>query len=387
MDPLAGIRVLDLTRVLAGPFSARMLRDLGADVVKVEPPEGDVTRHFGVPRGTQTGYYTQQNAGKRGICVDFNQPQGPALIRRLAAAADVVIENFRPGVMAKFGLDWKALSADHPELVMVSISGFGQEGPERERPAYAGIIHAESGWLARQASVAGAPPTDSQLSVADTTSGLHALVGMFAALRVREQTGRGQHVDVAMVDAFMVCDDHAHWAFEGIDRPLLGGEIWEAPGGPVIVMGEFKWVWKCAHEILGLPDPTPSGADLETKIKTRRDAWGDYLKGFPTRAAMLAALDRANLAWGDVKTPAEALTSPTLSHRGSVVQVDDRVGGTRPVIASPYRFTHAENRVRGPAPLRGEHNAEVLGEWIGMGERDIAVLRDAGVLLAEREES
>jgi crotonobetainyl-CoA:carnitine CoA-transferase CaiB-like acyl-CoA transferase len=318
VNALQGIRVLDLTRVLAGPFATRMLCDLGADVVKVEPPEGDVTRHFGVRRGTQTGYYAQQNAGKRAVCVDFARPGGPALIKRLAAAADVVMENFRPGVLTKFGLDWPALSAEHPELVMVSISGFGQDGPERERPAYAGIIHAESGWLARQARVAGAAAIDSALSVADTTSGLHGLVAMFAALRVRDQTGIGQHIDISMVDAFLVSDDHTHWAFDEVAGPKQGGgEIWEGVGGPVIVMGDFKWVWKCAHEILGLKDPTPDGADLRTKIRLRRGAWAGFLTGFPDRASMLAALDRANLAWGDVKSPAEALTSPTLAHRGS----------------------------------------------------------------------
>ncbi len=382
--PLAGLRVLDLTRVLAGPFAARMLRDLGADVVKVEPPEGDVTRHFGLRRGTQTGYYAQQNAGKRAVCIDLTRPGGPDTVRLLADQADVVIENFRPGVLAQYGLDYRTLSADHPELIMVSISGFGQEGPESRRAAYAGILHAESGWLHRQAQSANARPTDSQLSVADTTAGLHGLVGMFAALRARDQTGLGQHVDIAMVDALAVVDDYAHWALEGFaDPPSGGGEVWDAPGGPVIVMGDFKWIWKCANEILGLADPTPEGADLATKVQLRRDAWAGYVQAFPTREDLLAALDRANLAWGIVKTPIEAVDSPTLAHRASLVEVDDRVGGTRRVVRSPYRFSRSESKVRGAAPLRGEHNHDVLADWLDLTPSEIEELDASGVLLAE----
>ncbi len=382
--PLHGLRVLDLTRVLAGPFAARMLCDLGADVVKVEPPEGDVTRHFGLRRGSQTGYYAQQNAGKRGVCVDLTRPGGPETVRLLADQADIVLENFRPGVLAQYGLDYATLSADHPELIMVSISGFGQEGPESRRAAYAGILHAESGWLHRQGRAADAAPTDSQLSVADTTAGLHGLVGLFAALRVRDQTNLGQHVDIAMVDALAVVDDFAHWALDGYANPPMGGgEVWDAPEGPVIVMGDFKWVWKCANEILGLADPTPPGADLDTKVHLRREAWRAYVLAFASRKELLDALDRANLAWGIVKTPIEAIESPTMAHRQSLTEIDDRAGGTRRVVRSPYRFSRSESVVRGPAPLRGEHNREVLADWLELSPPDIDALESSGVLLSD----
>jgi CoA:oxalate CoA-transferase len=381
--PLHGIRVLDLSRVLAGPFAGRMLSDLGADVVKVEPPEGDVTRHFGVDRGGQTGYYAQQNAGKRDVCVDLTRPGGPEAVRSLAAAADVVIENFRPGVLRSFGLDWSELSRDHPELVMLSISGFGQQGPESQRAAYAGILHAESGVLARQAALRHSLPDDLQLSVADTNAGLHGLVAVLAALRVRDATGVGQHIDIAMVDTLLVCDDYAHWSLDGRVASRGGGEIWEAPGGPIIVMGDFKWVWKCANESLGLGDPTPPGASLPQKVAARRAAWAGFVASFADRPSLLAALDRANLAWGDVRATGDALESPTVRHRGTVVEIDDRLGGTRRVIQSPYRFSHSASGVRGPAPKRGEHNAEVLAEWAGLDETIIGGLVDSGVLLDE----
>ena len=153
--PLAGVKVLDFTRVLAGPFVSRMLSDLGADVVKVEPPEGDMTRGIGRKINDLSGYFTQQNAGKRAICVDLTRPGAAELMLQLAAEADIVLENFRPGIMAGFGLGWEQLSAVNPQLVMLSISGFGQTGPERDRASYAPIIHGETGLLARQQFVTG----------------------------------------------------------------------------------------------------------------------------------------------------------------------------------------------------------------------------------------
>ncbi|MFV0524401.1 MAG: CaiB/BaiF CoA transferase family protein [Acidimicrobiales bacterium] len=383
MWPLEGIRVLDLSRVLAGPFVGRMLSDLGADVVKVEPPDGDVTRQFGRRRGGQSGYYAQWNAGKRNVSIDLRKPEGADLVRRLAAEADVVVENFRPGVLGRYELDWEALSKVNPRLVMLSISGFGQEGPERARAAYAGIIHAESGWLARQADLTGAAPFDTRLSVADTNAGLHGLVAVLAALRVRDTTGEGQHIDLAMIDAFLATDDYAHWALDDAPVGPGGGEVWDTPDGRLIVMGDFRWVWRCASERLGLVDPTPEGASLDEKIAARRQAWAEYVASFTDRAELLAALDRANLAWGVVTEGPEVFSSPTLAHRGTLVELDDRVGGTRRVVRSPYRFSGAESGPRGPAPHRGEHNREVMADWLALEPDAVDRLADGGVLVVD----
>lgn len=364
-----------------------MLSDLGADVVKLEPPEGDVTRHFGFKRGTQTGYFVQWNAGKRNVSVDLRAEGGSDLVRRLAAVADVVIENFRPGVMASFGLGWGELQAINPSLVMLSISGFGQEGPESQRAAYAGIIHAESGFLARQADLTGGRPFESRLSVADTNAGLHGLVGLLAALRVRDQSGVGQHVDIAMIDAFLGTDDYAHWALDGGQvGPGSGGEIWETRNEPLIIMGDFRWVWRCGAEHLGLEEPEPVPAELDEKVAIRRRIWGEYMLSFEDEAQLLAALDRANLAWGRVKSGGDPYRSPTLEHRGTVIAVDDRVGGERPMVQSPYRFSHSESGVKGPAARRGEHNHEVLTEWLNAGSNEITELEAAEILVSEDSE-
>jgi CoA:oxalate CoA-transferase len=374
-SPLAGVKVLDLCRVLAGPIAGRMLADLGADVVKVEPPEGDVSRLFG--KKPESAYYRQQNAGKRSITVDLQAADGRDLVARLAAVADVVTENFRPGVLAKFGLAWPALSALNPRLVMLSISGFGQDGPERDRASYAGVIHAETGVVARRRTPPGEAPRDLEISMADTVTGLHGVIAVLAALRLRDATGLGQHIDMAMIDAMAASDDHLPNEVAADRARRVGGadagaahlrttpsEIIESPDGKVIVMGEFKWIWKSINERLGVADPTPAGASLEDKIAHRRAAWRDFHQSFASRAELLAALDKANLAWGIVKRGADVLDSPTLAWRRSVVEIDD-ADGPYTIIRSPYRFSAGEAGVRGPAPRQDEHRAEILRDWLG----------------------
>ena len=358
--PLQGVKVLDLSRVFAGPVAGRMLADLGADVVKVEPPEGDVTRTFG--RGPQTAYFCQQNAGKRALTVDLATDDGRDLVRRLAAGADIVLENFRPGVLARFGLGWDDLSAVNPRLVMLSISGFGQDGPERDRAAYAGVIHAEMGMVARQPGRDGRPHVDLPVSMADVVSGLHGLVGVLAALRHAEATGQGSHVDLAMVDALLFSDDIAPALLgaPGADGSSMT-EIVDAPGGPLVVMGELKWIWKSIHERCGVPDPCGPDADIPTKARLRRDAWRDFVASFATREELTAALDRANLAWGVVRHTSEALASPTTRHRGTFVELSD---GSR-VVRAPYRFSNLDSGVRAPAPRPDEHRDQILADWLG----------------------
>lgn len=212
--PLAGLKVLDFTRVVAGPYATRMLSDLGAEVLKVEPPEGDVTRRLGSQGDRLSGYYLQQNIGKRNICVDLKAPGARELILKLAATADIVTENFRPGVMARFGIGWDDLVKVNPGLIMLSISGYGQTGPDRKKAAYAPVLHAQSGLIARQAEMANAKPVDIQMSVADSYSSLHGIIAILAALRVRDQSGEGQHIDMAMTSVLHSVDDYAHWVLD-----------------------------------------------------------------------------------------------------------------------------------------------------------------------------
>ena len=360
-----------------------MLSDMGAEVVKLEPPEGDVTRTWGKMQGGLSGYYTQQNAGKRSISVNLEAPGSTRLVRRLAATADVVIENFRPGVMARHGLAWKDLSPDNPRLIMLSISGFGQEGPEAHRAAYASVLHAESGIVARQSEADLRSASDPVLSIADMNAGLHGLVAILSALYLREQNGRGQHIDLAMLDAMLLTDDYANFALDQIPLIRGGGQVWDAPGGPIMITGDFRFIWKLLTRHHGVVDPTPAGAALEEKIKLRRQAVADFLLSFPDRPALIEALDAVNLAWGDVRSNSAAFVSPTARARGIVAQVDDRSGGTRPVVESPYRFSDASSHVaRGPA-YRGEHNHAVLESWLGASRKEIEGFERDGILDAE----
>jgi CoA:oxalate CoA-transferase len=382
--PLGGIRVLDLSRFIAGPFAGRLLADLGADVVKVEPPTKDVTRCFGEVRHGVSGLFLQQNAGKRNVCIDLKAAGGTELVARLAAAADVVIENFRPGMLDSWNLGWPQLSAENPGLVMLSISGFGQTGPESHRQAYAPIIHAESGWVSRCHEMFGEEPRDSTISFADSIAGLHGVIALLAALRLRDRTGQGQHIDLAMLDAWFATDDSMHYLLDGY-RPITyqGGEVWEAPGGPLMLNRDLPHVWKHLHALYGVKATIPPDADRETTHHAQRQAIRRWINSFASRDALKQALEAADLAWGEVRTAETVLSSPTIIARDTLATVEDR-GGTRRVVQSPYRFSAAQSGVCRGAAYLGEHNAEVLAEWTGLADDDIHRLTEGHVLQAEQ---
>jgi CoA:oxalate CoA-transferase len=382
--PLAGLRVLDMSRVLAGPFAGRMLSDLGADVVKVEPPDGDVTRLWGKVVGGIPGYYHQQNAGKRNICVDLRAPGGAALIVDLARRADILIENFRPDVMPRLGLGYEALRAVNPRLIMLSISGFGHNGPESRRPAYAPIVHAELGLMDRTIRRGKVSRGDLPLSVADTNASLHGLIGVLSAVILRERTGVGQHVDMAMMDATLVTDDQILYELEDAEHTMgLPNDVWETAAGPILVSADFRHLWRSLTRGMGIADPGEGAVDLPAKIAARRAAVAAFMRGLATWDEIAAAMDRINIAWGRVRRGHDLREQPTLSHRRSIAQVDDRAGGTRPIPQSPYRFSQAASGVRGGAPHRGEHNEQVLSEWLGMAPEAVAALASDGVLSSD----
>ena len=382
--PLAGLKVLDFSRVLAGPFAGRMLSDLGADVVKVEPPDGDVTRQWGHVVGGLPGYYHQQNAGKRDICIDLRAPGAKALVFALVKQADILIENYRPDVMPRLGLGYADLQAVNPRLIVLSISGFGQGGPESHRPAYAPIVHAELGLLARAARRGKVPYRDLPLSVADTNASLHGLVGLLSAVILRQRTGVGQHIDIAMLDATLATDDQLHYELEDAEHlGPLPNDTWQTGVGPVLVSSDFRWFWRQLNTVIGLQDPTTADMDRDARIAARRALVFDFMKTLSSWDAVEALMARMNLAWGQVREGATLREQPTLKHRRSIVQIDDRAGGTRPVTQSPYRFSAARSGVRGPAPHRGEHNAEVLQQWLGLSSAETAALCASGVLASD----
>lgn len=385
--PLEGLKVLDLSRVLAGPFATRMLSDLGADVLKIEPPEGDVTRHFGKSDTGVAGFYLQQNIGKRNVCIDLKADGARELVLDLCREADMLVENFRPGVMKRFGLDWESVHAVNPKLVMLSISGFGQTGPEAKRAAYAPVVHAETGLIARQAEISGGPATDLQFSLADSYSSLHGLVGLLAALRVAEKTGEGQHVDIAMINVVHATDDYAHWALDGVWPKPKENLVWDAPEGKqILIASDMKWIWIVLSKKAGLVDPTPKGADLETKVAARHQAVTDHILSYPSFEALTKALDEMNLAWGLVrKFGEESYAQTSVGPNGILVDVEDDKGNARRTVQSPYNFSSSQSGIKTGMrpPRRGEHNAEALKDWLGADAARLEGLTIKGVLLSE----
>ncbi len=384
--PLEGLKVLDFSRVLAGPFAGRMLCDLGADVVKVEPPDGDVTRLWGKVIQGLPGYYHQQNAGKRNICMDLRAQGAKELVFELVKETDILIENYRPDVMPRLGLGYEALKAINPKLIMLSISGFGHGGPESHRPAYAPIVHAEAGLMYRQADRSGQLLSDLPLSVADTNASLHGLVGLLAAVILRQRTGLGQHIDIAMIDATVATDDQVHYAIEDAeDTAALPNDTWETGAGPILLSADFRFLWLQLTRLMGVDDPTHKEMELAEKIRIRREIVGKYLVALPSWDDVEESMGKMNLAWGRVRAPADLLQQPTVAARGAIVQIDDRAGGTRPITQSPYRFSAAKSGVRGPAPHRGEHNIDVLAGWLNKTVDEIGVLHTEGVLKLDDE--
>jgi crotonobetainyl-CoA:carnitine CoA-transferase CaiB-like acyl-CoA transferase len=230
----------------------------------------------------------------------------------------------------------------------------------------------------------GLPRRDMPLSVADTNASLHGLVALLAAVIMRARTGVGQHIDIAMIDATVATDDQLQYDLEGAEATApLPSDTWETGAGPILVSGDFRYIWRLLTARLGVAEVATPEMDLETKIAARRQAVADFMQSLKTWDEVEAAFAKINVAWGQVRPAANVREQATLAHRGAIVEVDDRAGGTRPVAQSPYRWSSARSGVRGPAPHRGEHNRAVLGEWLGLTDAEIDELAAAGVVLQD----
>lgn len=399
--PLAGLVVLDLSRVLSGPICGRALADLGARVIKLEPPAGDLTR-FSLPRhGPISGYYAQQNSGKENISIDLDTEAGRALLLDLAGRVDVVLENFRPGVCERLGIGYDDVAAINPAVVYASLTGFGQTGPWADQRAYAVVSHAVSGLTAHtldhQELVAGhSVLANDAFSHGDVYTGLLTLSGILAALHARHTTGRGQHVDVCMVDAMLFVNEHVQERLAGETEPgdpAILGSGWSpvvetADGSRVSVAGDPGGV-ACDNflQLLGRDDLR---ADPEMQTWAGRTARGprlrsdfrDFAAAVPTGESLVALLDEVGLAAGVVRSVNELAASDFVAHRGSIVEVDDRAGGTFAIPQAPWRFSASSAAVAGPPAWRGEHNRAVCAEVLGLADEAIDGLEATGALVS-----
>ena len=282
----------------------------------------------------------------------------------LTAACDVLVENFRPGVLDRFGAGWAALSAVNPRLVMLSISGFGREGDDAGRAAYAPVIHAEAGLIGRQADITGEPPADIAFALADALAGLHGTIAVLAALRLRDRTGTGQHIDLSMLEAMLATDDYTHYSIDEHPVRSACGEVWPAPGGPILISADRRYLWRQLKTCFGVADPDPD-APLEDKLRVRAGVMADWFAAHPDRDALKRDLESARLPWADIRHAGDVLAAPSVARRDTVVEVTDGDGEKRSVARMPYRFSDAASGpVRG-VPEPGEHTDDVLRDWTG----------------------
>ncbi|HYC94851.1 MAG TPA: CaiB/BaiF CoA-transferase family protein [Sphingomicrobium sp.] len=400
MKPLAGVRVLDLSRVLAGPWATQLLADLGADVIKVEKPgAGDDTRHWGPPwleHGDQkvAAYFLAANRGKRSVAIDFATDEGAALVRRMAADADVVVENFKVGGLKKFGLDAKSLRAAHPRLIYASITGFGQDGPYAARAGYDYIIQGMGGLMSLTGLPDGEPgggPMKVGVAVADLFSGMYTASAILAALYRREQTGEGATIDLALFDTqlAMLANQASNAMVGGKDPQRLGAghpnivpyQPFQAADQPIIIaVGNDRQFARLA-DIIGHPEWAE-----DERFRTNAARVAARAELVPVIAEIIAAkpaeawrelVEKAGIPAGPINSVSQALADPQAVHRGARLTLGGGVLGEVPTVGSPIRLDGDRADAPLPPPALGEHG-DLLKEWID--DAELERLRSKGVV-------
>jgi crotonobetainyl-CoA:carnitine CoA-transferase CaiB-like acyl-CoA transferase len=416
MGPLTGIRVVDFSRVLAGPHCAQTLLDLGAEVIKIEPPSGDMARLAFPHTGEISGYYAQQNAGKRNISLDLNVEGAREIALRLCDEADIIVENFRPGTLASFGLGYDDVAARNPRVVYASISGYGQHGSWRARSAYAPTVQAETGITTLSNAHFGTPADrlhSDSLSHGDVYSGLHAAIAILAALNERNDTGQGQYIDVAMAAVLLAINERVHVDLSdaelGDEAAILGAtdcDFFIGPNGkrfvsPISLVGSLTFPFYLAA--MRRPDlaadprfATPT--DRRRNLEALHDIVQRWIWTFNDMAALDAQLDEAKIPTGSLRDIAEFARTDWATQWGATRIVPDGAGGRITLPGRPWHFTNAakpnestdatETVERGDEPDRqparqGEHNEEVLCE-LGYSDDEIIDFTNRAVLVHTR---
>ena len=373
-----GLRVLDFSTTIAGPHCTRMLADMGAEVIKIETAEGETMRTRPPLRDNCSTVFGQLNIGKNSLVLDLKSPDGIKVIRRLVASTDILVENFRPGVMRRLKLDYNSLKELNPKLIYCSISGYGQTGPSAELPAYAPVIHAASGYdMAHLAYQPGrSRPDYCGIYHADVLTGVYAFGAISAALYQRHGTQLGQHIDVSMLESMLSLTlNELQWSqFEvkPTQRPLFG-PIATADGYVMVAVASEK-TFQGLMKVIGRPEWI--GDPRFALYADRRDNWADLMDGVEawsatvTTADCLAALNREGVPSSAYRTVAEALNDPQIAHRGALAEVEDG-GGTFKVLNLPFRMSGARVAPAKRMATLGEHTVALLRET-GLSEEEIA---------------
>lgn len=375
------LRVVDFTTTIAGPHCTRLMADVGAEVIKVEAPEGDMMRSRPPLRDGTSTSFGQLNTGKKSVVLDLKLPEAVTAARRLVETADVLVENFRPGVMARFGLDYPTLQAVKPDLVYCAISGYGQTGPSAGLPAYAAVIHASSGYDLAQIAYQGGDrrPDYCGIYIADVLTGTYAFGAIMSALYQRQATGVGQLIDVSMLESMLSLTLNEIQLAQFPESYIPG-----RPGfGPIVASDGYvnlsvasERTFQNLAAACGRPDWTSD--PRFAKYPDRRANWGVFIEELEiwskahTSAEVQAAFDSHGVPGSPYRTVKEAMADPQLAHRGALAEVHDE-GGSFQVLNPPFRFSAATAAARPWVAALGEHTAAVLGE-LGYAPRDIAAL-------------
>ena len=389
-EPLAGLRVLDLTRVLAGPYCTMLLADMGADVVKVERPgAGDDTRGYGPPFvGGESTYFMSVNRNKRGMTLDLKHERGLEILRDMLAVADVVVENFRPGLLESFGYGYKAARELNPRLIYCSISGYGGTGPDAARPGYDLIIQGEGG-IASLTGDPDGPPFKVGTSQADIVAGMMACQGILLALLARERTGRGQKVDIGMLDcqvALLTYQAGIYFA-TGESPTRIGNrhpsivpyETFECRDGYLNVACGNEPMWRRFCAAAGLEEIADDPRFRSNAVRVEHAADLRAVLG-PTMAERtvaewIEALRSAGVPAGRIDSVRDVCEHPQVIARDMVVELEHPTAGPIRVTGVPVKLSDTPGAVRSPPPVLGQHTHEVLSEWLGMSEAEVAALR------------
>jgi len=389
--PLAGIRVIDFTHMLAGPYATWILGALGADVIKVERPEtGDFTRAIEPRIGGESVYFASVNRNKRSITVNLKSEDGRAIVRKLVAGADILVENNRPGVMDRLELGYEALSAINPGLVYASISGFGQTGPLRDRPAFDMVIQAMSGMMSITGTPEG-PPVRVGTSLGDIGSSLFGTVGILAALQERNRTGKGAAIDVAMLDSQLAILENAiaRWFNTGQRPQPLGSrhpmvapfQAFATSDEPIVVCVDTAAQWQRLCDAIGRPEliGDPRFADSNDRVRNHAELEPELMRTFATRSRdeWLSVLEAADVPCGSVNAIDQAMALDQVAARDMISDLADQ--GSGQFVAMPIRIGSQEPPVERRAPHLGEHTDEVLSE-LDYSAADVERLRASGAV-------
>jgi CoA:oxalate CoA-transferase len=397
--PLCQLRVLDFTQFLSGPYGTQILADMGAEVIKVEPPDGDLTRTL-PPYfvAGESAYFLSANRNKKSVVIDLKTPSGRELVEGLVRKVDVVIENNRPGVMKRLGLDYERLSALNPDLIYCSVTGFGQDGPYRDLPAYDMIVQALSGGMSMTGEPGG-PPVRNGIPLGDLSAGMFGVIGILAALEERRITGKGQYVDVSMLDCqiSMLCYQGVYHLVSG-DVPGRQGRghvsiptyrsFTAADGEDVVITANTEKMWRALCEVLGLPElpVDPRFLTNTERNEHRHELWAFLDVAFQGRPAAewVPMLTHAGIPAARVNTVEGALSDPQVRHRQMVVQVQGEEGISIPLLGNPVKFAGTGAAQYQFPPHLGQDTRDVLHGLLGLSDEEIDQLRDANVVAASK---